>query len=135
MIEFIPDFPISNLSPADYNPRRIDDESFQILRKSLKTFGVIKPVLLNGNGTLIAGHQRVKALSPTAARPRCPHFRTKLVGLKDEARLNLYHNSVETNASTCVEFATCSPGYHWIQPKQIEVRSSKSPRSSRRSAG
>ncbi len=120
MIEFVPDFPISDLSPADYNPRRIDDESFQLLRESLKTFGVIKPVLLNGNGTLVAGHQRVKALIANGEKT-VPTFKTKLVSLKDEARLNLYHNSVETNASTVRIEGVVEPGYVFIDHDRITV--------------
>jgi ParB family chromosome partitioning protein len=120
MIEFIPDFPISELSPADYNPRRIDDDSFQQLRTSLNTFGVIKPVLLNGNGTLIAGHQRIKALVADK-KTSVPMLRTKQVGLKDEARLNLYHNSVETNASIVKIDGSLKRGYVFIDHDRIKV--------------
>ncbi len=121
MIEFVPDFSISELSPADYNPRRIDPDSFETLRESLRTFGIIKPVLLNHNGTLIAGHQRIKAILANGGT-HVPMLRIKQVGLKDEARLNLYHNSIETNASKVrLKEPLTMPGYHWIQPGDIEV--------------
>lgn len=121
MIDFIPDFPISELSPADYNPRRIDEESFQMLRESLARFGVIKPVLLNGNGILMAGHQRIKALIANG-ETRVPALKTKQVALKDEARLNLYHNSVETGRSQVrLKEPLAMPGYHLIQPSHLQI--------------
>jgi ParB family chromosome partitioning protein len=121
MIEFIENYPISDLSPADYNPRLIDEVSFQMLRESLDKFGVIKPVLLNGNGTLMAGHQRVKALIANG-QTHVPALRTKHVGLKDEARLNLYHNSVETNASeVAITGELAASQYQWIEPKRINI--------------
>lgn len=127
MIEFLPDFPISELSPADYNPRRIDEESFQMLRESLDMFGVIKPVLLNGNGTLMAGHQRIKALIANG-KAHVPTLRTKQIGLKEEARLNLYHNSVETGRSSVrLKEPLVMPGYHLIQPHDLDVVTPNNP--------
>lgn len=121
MIEFLSDFPISELSPADYNPRRIDDESFQLLRESIERFGLIKPVLLNGNGTLMAGHQRIKALIANG-KTLVPALRTKSIGLKDEARLNLYHNSVETGRSHVrLKERLTIPGYHLILPTDLDI--------------
>jgi len=126
VIEFIPDFPISDLSPADYNPRRIDDDSFQMLRESLDTFGVIKPILLNGDGTLIAGHQRVKALIANG-KTHVPTFRTTQLAKKDEARLNLYHNSVETNSSVVKIDGRLKRGYVFLEPTRINVVDRQSP--------
>lgn len=120
MIEYIESLPISELSPADYNPRRIDEDSFAMLRESLSKFGVIKPVLLNGNGTLIAGHQRVKAILANGGT-HVPALRTKLVGLKEEARLNLYHNSVETGNSTIDIDGDLPDGYSFIDPSRVRV--------------
>ena len=39
--EFIPAYPISELSPADYNPRQLAQEKFTLLQESLRKFGVI----------------------------------------------------------------------------------------------
>lgn len=46
--EFIPSYPLAELRPADYNPRKLDDDKFQLLQESLRKFGVIKPVIING---------------------------------------------------------------------------------------
>lgn len=127
MIEFLPDLPISELSPADYNPRRIDDDSFQMLRESIGRFGIIKPVLLNGNGTLMAGHQRIKALIANE-KTHVPALRTKSIGLKDEARLNLYHNSVETGRSQVrLKEPLTIPGYHLISPVDLDIVKPENP--------
>ena len=126
MIEFIEKFPISDLNPADYNPRLIDEKSFRLLRESLSKFNVIKPVLLNANGTLIAGHQRVKALIANG-QTEVPALRTKPVVLKDEARLNLYHNSIETNHSTVKITGELPVGYQWITPDRIEIIERRKP--------
>ena len=48
-MEFIKSIDISQLSPADYNPRKINDKSFELLQESLKKFGVLKPVIVNGD--------------------------------------------------------------------------------------
>lgn len=120
-MEFIEHFAIADLNPADYNPRRIDEESFTALRESLKQFGIIKPVLLNANGTLIAGHQRTKA-SLANNYTHVPAIKLKPVVLKDEARLNLYHNSVETNSSILrIKQKLRVDAYEFIRPKEIDV--------------
>lgn len=57
--------PIENLTPADYNPR-IDlqdgDAEFEKLKKSIKKFGFIDPIIYNDQtDRIIGGHQRWKA--------------------------------------------------------------------------
>ena len=47
--EFIPAYPISELSPADYNPRQLAQEKFMLLQESLRKFGVIKPCVWSRN--------------------------------------------------------------------------------------
>lgn len=55
------DYPIKDLVGADYNPRQIDEESLKTLRASIKTLGIVKPIIVSGN-LIVAGHQRTKAL-------------------------------------------------------------------------
>ena len=61
-MSFIPHYPIKDLKPADYNPRQITPEAFENLKDSIKKFGVVKPIILNGTGVLTAGHQRIRAM-------------------------------------------------------------------------
>lgn len=47
---------------APYNPRRISDHDLAALRKSMTTFGVVEPVVVNQRtGRVVGGHQRIKA--------------------------------------------------------------------------
>lgn len=56
-IEFID---IDKLKPATYNPRTISLDAFKGLIKSLQTFGMVDPVIVNKDLTIIGGHMRVK---------------------------------------------------------------------------
>ena len=52
---------ISDLSPAEYNPRvrlRPGDAEYEKLKRSIQTFGYIDPIIINADGTIIGGHQR-----------------------------------------------------------------------------
>ncbi len=52
---------IKELNPATYNPRQINEEDFEKLKKSLKEWDLVEPVVVNKDMTIIGGHQRVKA--------------------------------------------------------------------------
>ena len=54
---------LSDLKPADYNPRKITDKALEGLKFSLEEFGDISGIVFNTRtGNLVSGHQRVKAL-------------------------------------------------------------------------
>lgn len=53
--------PIRDIDPAPYNPRKIDPEQLAHLERSIREFGFVDPVIVNADGTLIGGHQRIKA--------------------------------------------------------------------------
>lgn len=54
---------VEDLRPASYNPREIDAASFEALEQSLGEFGDISGITWNlRTGSLVTGHQRVKAL-------------------------------------------------------------------------
>ena len=47
---------------APYNPRKISDHDLDALRRSLRFFGTVEPVVVNRrSGRIVGGHQRVKA--------------------------------------------------------------------------
>ena len=48
-MEVIKDFPVKNLTVADYNPRVINENSYQKLKESIQKFSIIKPLILNGD--------------------------------------------------------------------------------------
>ncbi len=49
------------LKPAEYNPRKISDDELAKLERSLREFGQIMPVIINGEDEIIGGHQTTKA--------------------------------------------------------------------------
>jgi len=57
---------ISDLVPADYNPRvdlKPGDEEFEKLRRSIQEFGYVEPIVVNKRtGLIVGGHQRAKVL-------------------------------------------------------------------------
>lgn len=56
---------IDQLKPAKYNPRidlKEDDKEFVKIMDSIKRFGLVEPIVVNGEDmTVIGGHQRLKA--------------------------------------------------------------------------
>lgn len=56
---------ISELKPAEYNPRKAltpDDAEYQKIKRSIETFGYADPIIINKDGTIIGGHQRFTVL-------------------------------------------------------------------------
>ena len=95
--KFYTEYPLSELTPADYNPRKLEENKFLKLQESLKFFGVIKPVIVNGdNGILTAGHQRTRAMKAIGLT-KTPAIKICNISKTDEIRFNLFHNSIETN--------------------------------------
>lgn len=57
---------IEDLKPADYNPRvelKPGDKEYERLRKSIKEFGYVDPIIVNKRtGNIVGGHQRLNVL-------------------------------------------------------------------------
>lgn len=54
---------ITDIVPADYNPRLISEEDFQHLKTSIEEFGLVDPIIINlENNRIIGGHQRYDVL-------------------------------------------------------------------------
>ncbi|WKV74174.1 ParB N-terminal domain-containing protein [Streptomyces sp. PCS3-D2] len=124
-VRFDPAYPLSDLRPADYNPRRLSEASFVRLQGSLRRHGVVKPVILNADGTLVAGHQRTKGLKAIGQETVPAMILPQKVRLQDEIKFNLLHNRVETESS--VVYAEAGPigQWCWIPWQTIEVVASK----------
>lgn len=122
--EFIERYEIDNLVPADYNPRYLPEDKFGKLVESLKLFGVIKPLIVNGdNGVLTAGHQRTRAMKAAGIKT-APVIRIKGINIQDEIRFNLFHNSIETDKSkVSVNAERLRAGeYAILKPEDITVQ-------------
>lgn len=53
--------PITDLKRARYNPRKISKKELQKLIESIKKYGLVQPIIVNKDYTIIGGHQRVEA--------------------------------------------------------------------------
>jgi ParB-like chromosome segregation protein Spo0J len=56
---------VANIKPAKYNPRKDlqkGDPEYEKIKKSIIEFGLVDPLIVNTDLTLIAGHQRLKVL-------------------------------------------------------------------------
>jgi hypothetical protein len=118
---FEPEWPLTDLQPADYNPRHLADDALTRLRASLDRYGVIKPVILNADGTLVAGHQRTKALKANGKTTVPAIVFSVKVARRDEITFNLFHNSVETNIAEVQLPKTESGAYAWVEPGDVQV--------------
>lgn len=83
---------ISELKPFDKNPRRIGKEQLERLKKSLKDFEkgmVAKPILVDENNTILAGHQRIKALKQDGQTEIPDNWIKKITNLTEEEKKKL----------------------------------------------
>ena len=114
---------IEELEGADYNPRKISEEAFAKLQESLRLFGVCKPVIVNENGILIAGHQRTKAMRKVGITKVPAYVLKNKIAVHDEIRFNLMHNSIETeNSKAYIKNAgELDYGYTFIDSSNIEI--------------
>jgi ParB-like chromosome segregation protein Spo0J len=82
---------ISDINTAEYNPRIIRKDEFDGLKSSLKIFGQQENFIINKNGTLISGHQRLEAAKQLGWK----EVTANVVNLtpKEEKKLNLIMNS------------------------------------------
>ena len=56
---------IDKLKPAEYNPRldlQPEDKEYQDIKRSIIEFGLVEPLVINKDMTVIGGHQRLKVL-------------------------------------------------------------------------
>jgi len=93
--------PISALVESEYNPRRIKENQFNDLKKSLEQFGFVDPIVINSNpdrkNVIIGGHQRVK-VAKSIGITEVPCFEIDLVQEKEkELNVRLNKNTGEWN--------------------------------------
>ena len=64
MIQKIVQKDINSLIFAEYNPRQLSKTSYLDIKKSIKKFGIIDPIIINKHkdreGVIIGGHQRIR---------------------------------------------------------------------------
>lgn len=83
---------IKKLKRAKYNPRKISKKELQKLTESIKTYGLVQPIVVNKDYTIIGGHQRVEACRQLGVTD-VDVYRLDLNG-DDEKTLNLALNRI-----------------------------------------
>lgn len=54
---------ITDIKPAEYNPRKMSNDEYNKLSKSIDEFGLVDPIIINlKNNRIIGGHQRYDVL-------------------------------------------------------------------------
>lgn len=121
-MNFIEDYLIKNIRPAEYNPRFLDDDKFEKLQESIKKFGMCKPIIINKDGTIVAGHQRTKTLEKLGIVTTPCLILNKNMQIDEEIRFNLMHNSIENETSSIkINLENTNTGYQKINPNNIEI--------------
>ncbi len=81
---------ISKLNPAEYNPRRMTKKQYEDLKSSLEKFGLVDPIIINSDNTVVGGHQRLRIMRELGAE-LVPTVRVNL-SKEDEKELNIRLN-------------------------------------------
>jgi hypothetical protein len=80
------------LLEAEYNPRVMNEQEIERLKNSIKKFGIVEPLVVNKDYTIIGGHQRLKALKELGFK-EVPCFVLDL-SKEDEKILNIALNKI-----------------------------------------
>jgi len=83
---------ISELKPAEYNPRKATEKECQDLSESLEKFSVADPIVINRNNNVIGGHFRIKILKDKGIKEVDVRVPNKLLTTEEEQELNLRLN-------------------------------------------
>ena len=81
---------ISELNPAEYNPRKMTNKQYEDLKESLEKFGLVDPIIINSDNTVVGGHQRLRIMRELGAA-LIPTVRVNL-SKEDEKELNIRLN-------------------------------------------
>lgn len=86
---------VSKLFPATYNPRKWDDAAIEHLTESIKRFGLVDPIIVNGAkerfNIVIGGHFRLKIAKDLGIK-KVPVVYVNIPNIEKEKELNLRLN-------------------------------------------
>ncbi len=101
--------PVSELKSADYNPRKWDEVAIKNLQESIKRFGLVDPIIVNGaterKNIVIGGHFRLKVAKDMGFH-EIPVVYLNIPEIEKEKELNLRlnRNTGEWDWSLLAEF-------------------------------
>ena len=80
---------------ADYNPRKLSDESRKTLKRGIKKFGLVGGIVVNKRTglTVVSGHQRLTVMDELQKFPDKDYRRSeeRRVGKECRSRWSPYH--------------------------------------------
>lgn len=86
---------IKDLKPSEYNPRAMSEKEAEALEESLRRFGFVEPIVVNGaknrKGIIIGGHQRFY-IAKKMGMVEIPVVYINIPDIKKERELNLRLN-------------------------------------------
>src|SRR5258708_159347 len=86
---------ITELKPAEYNPRSFSEQALKDLKESINRFGIVDPIIVNSaenrKNIVIGGHFRLKAAQALGIE-EVPVFYLNITDLKREQELNIRLN-------------------------------------------
>jgi hypothetical protein len=80
------------LKDAEYNPRIMSEQEIERLKNSIRKFGMVEPLVVNKDYTIIGGHSRLKALKELDFK-EVPCFVLD-ISKEDEKILNIALNKI-----------------------------------------
>lgn len=87
--------PITDLKPAEYNPRKSSEEQTKHLKESIEKFGFVDPIIVNSNparkNIIIGGHFRVRAAKDMGIK-EAPVVFIDIPDIEREKELNIRLN-------------------------------------------
>lgn len=83
---------LSDLIPAEYNPRQMTEEQVTQLRKSIDKFALCDPIVINANNTIIGGHMRINILKERGTEEVDVRVPDRELTQDEEKELNLRLN-------------------------------------------
>lgn len=89
---------VDDLKPSEYNPRSMSKFDMENLKKSLKEYGFVEPIVINKDNTVIGGHQRLQA-AIYLGMEEVPCFRVDISKTREKA-LNLSLNKIHGDWDT-----------------------------------
>lgn len=83
---------ISDLQPAEYNPRQAGEKECKDLEASLDQFNLADPIIINQDNTVIGGHFRLRILQQKGIREVDVRVPSRQLDPREERALNLRLN-------------------------------------------
>lgn len=110
---------LTDLKPAPYNPRTISDKAMAGLRASIDRFGLVEPIVINRDGRVIGGHQRLKVLKEQGVK------KTKVVVVdltkREEKALNVTLNNPHVTGEFIPDLQNILEGFKLDIPDAFEA--------------